>query len=173
MAAAPAPVPPGAPPPGAATTSAAPAEDAKLWILRVARVVVLFIYVVVIVNLVVLSLGFVLRLFGASTDASFTRWVYRNVERIMEPFRGMFPSHPVTGRSVIDFSLLFAMIVYVIVGIALHAVVLWLAAKIADIQRRERRRRQAAHAASPAAMGPAGAGYGEAAEQAARPYPLA
>jgi uncharacterized protein YggT (Ycf19 family) len=116
-----------------------PTGDARLWILRVAKGVVVFIYVVVILDLMVLSLGFVLRLFGASTDASFTRWVYRNVERIMEPFRGMFPSHPVTGESVIDFSLLFAMIVYACVGIALHAAVVWLAAKITEIQRRDRR----------------------------------
>jgi hypothetical protein len=38
--------------------------------------------------------------------------VYRNVERIMEPFRGMFPTHALNDRSVVDFSLLFAMIVY-------------------------------------------------------------
>jgi uncharacterized protein YggT (Ycf19 family) len=169
MAATPAPLPPQAVVPEA---SAPPSDDARLWILRVAKWVVLFIYVVVILNLVVLSMGFVLRLFGASTDASFTRWVYRNVERIMEPFRGMFPSHPVTDRSVIDFSLLFAMIVYACVGIALHAAVAWLASKIAEIQRRERRRRQAARAmASPTATGAAGGGYVDAAEQAARPYP--
>lgn len=111
-------------------------DDTKVWILRIARGVVLFVYVVVFVNLVVLSLGFLLRLFGASTDASFTRWVYRNVDRIMEPFRGMFPSQAISDRSVLDVSLLFAMIVYAVVGIALHALVTWLAAKIAEIQRR-------------------------------------
>jgi hypothetical protein len=140
MAATPASMPPGAAVPEA---SAPPTDDTRLWILRVAKGVVLFIYAVVIVNLAVLSMGFVLRLLGASTDAAFTRWVYRNVERIMEPFRGIFPSHPVTDRSVIDFSLLFAMIVYCCLGIALHAAVVWLASKIAGIQRRERRRRAA------------------------------
>jgi hypothetical protein len=158
--------------PPATDGATAPSSDPKLWILRVAKGVTLFIYAVVIVNLVILSVGFVLRLFGASTDASFTRWVYRNVERIMEPFRGMFPSHPVTGRSVVDFSLLFAMIVYCIVGLALHAAVLWLAGRIADIQRRERRRQLAAHAAAaPAATAPAVTGYVDAAERASRPYP--
>jgi uncharacterized protein YggT (Ycf19 family) len=92
--------------------------------------VVRLAYIVVLVNLVLLGLGFVLRLAGASTDAAFTRWVYRNVDRIMEPFRGMFPTHVVTGRSVIDVSLLFAMIVYALAGIAVHALVAWLTAKI-------------------------------------------
>jgi uncharacterized protein YggT (Ycf19 family) len=173
MAASPAPVPAAAAAPTAPTEATGQADDTKVWILRVARGVVFFIYVVVMVDLALLSLGFVLRLFGASTDASFTRWVYRNVERIMEPFRGMFPSQPVTGRSVLDFSLLFAMVVYVSLGIALHAAVLWLAAKIAEIQRRERRRRLAARsAASPATTGPVASSYTEAAEQVGRSYPL-
>lgn len=136
----PAPVPSGAAAPGPAPAGA-PSDDTKLWILRVSRWVVLFVYAVVTVNLVLLSLGFTLRLFGASTDASFTRWVYRNVDRIMEPFRGMFPTQPITDRSVLDVSLLFAMIVYAVAGIALHALVTWLAVRIAEIQRRERYRR--------------------------------
>lgn len=85
----------------------------------------------------------------------------------------MFPSQPVTGRSVLDFSLLFAMVVYAIVGIALHAAVLWLAGKIAEIQRRERHRQLAARvAASPATRSPAASSYTEASEQVGRAYPL-
>ncbi|HEX8802992.1 MAG TPA: hypothetical protein VF743_02325, partial [Acidimicrobiales bacterium] len=121
-------------------------DDAKVWMVRLARGVVLFIYAVVLVNLVLLLLGFVLRLFGASTDAEFTRWVYRNVDRIMEPFRGMFPTHPVSGDSVLDVSLLFAMVVYAILGLALHALVTWLAARVVDMRRRERQRVLAARA---------------------------
>jgi hypothetical protein len=63
--------------------------------------------------------------------------VYRNVERIMEPFRGMFPSQALSDQSVLDVSLLFAMIVYSIVGIALHALVEWLTAKIVALRHRQ------------------------------------
>jgi uncharacterized protein YggT (Ycf19 family) len=150
-------------PPLATAPDTASNDDGKIGLLRVARGVVLFIYAVVIVNLVILFLGFILRLFGASTDAAFTRWVYRNVDRIMEPFRGMFPSHPVSGRSVLDVSLLFAMILYMIVGIALHALVTWLAAKIVDLRRQQRRRAVAATRPQ-APVAPAG-GYVDAAEQ--------
>ena len=101
-------------------------REPQLWLLRVAKAVVVLVYAFVLINLVLLILGFFLRLFGASTDAEFTRWVYRNVERIMEPFRGMFPSQALSDQSVLDVSLLFAMIVYSIVGIALHALVEWL-----------------------------------------------
>ena len=116
-----------------------PAPDPpKLWLLRAAKAFVVFVYVVVIIELVLLVLGFFLQLFGASTDAEFTRWVYRNVDRIMEPFRGMFPSQAVTDQSVLDISLLFAMIVYSLVGIGVHALVTWLTDRIVAQRRQQR-----------------------------------
>lgn len=113
-------------------------DPPKLWLLRAAKAFVVFVYIVVIIELVLLVLGFFLQLFGASTDAEFTRWVYRNVERIMEPFRGMFPSQAVTDQSVLDVSLLFAMIVYSLVGIGVHALVTWLTERIIALRRRQR-----------------------------------
>jgi uncharacterized protein YggT (Ycf19 family) len=129
-------------------------HEPQLWLLRVAKAVVVLVYAFVLIDLVLLTLGFFLRLFGASTDAEFTRWVYRNVERIMEPFRGMFPSQALSDQSVLDVSLLFAMIVYSIVGIALHALVEWLTGKIVSLRARQRiaplqRQRQAPAVASP------------------------
>jgi hypothetical protein len=64
----------------------------------------------------------------------------------MEPFRGMFPSQPVSDQSVLDVSLLFAMIVYSIVGIAVQALVAWLTDRIVA----QRRRQHVAWAAMPA-----------------------
>lgn len=110
-------------------------DDTRLWLLRVAKGVVVVVYAFVLVNLVMLTLGFCLQLFGASTDAAFTRWVYRGVTRIMDPFRGMFPAHELSEQSVLDVSLLFAMIIYTIIGIALHAVVMWLTDKIVALRR--------------------------------------
>jgi uncharacterized protein YggT (Ycf19 family) len=122
-------------------------DDTHLWILRLAKGVVVFVYAVVTLCLVLLALGFVLRLFGASTSADFTEWVYRSVDRIMEPFRGMFPSRELGEGSIVDFSLLFAMIVYSIVAIALHALVSWLADRVVRVRRdQQRARQQAAHA---------------------------
>jgi hypothetical protein len=111
--------------------------ETRLWIVRAAKALVAFIYVVVLVELVILALGFALRLFGASTDAAFTRWVYRNVDRAMEPFRGMFPTRVVGEQSVVDTSLLFAMVVYAIVGLGLHALVTWLSGRVVDLRRQQ------------------------------------
>jgi uncharacterized protein YggT (Ycf19 family) len=119
------------------STHEPPADSPQIWLLRASKAVVVLVYVFVLIDLVLLTLGFFLRLFGASTDASFTRWVYRNVDRVMDPFRGIFPTHSVTEHSVLDTSLLFAMIVYAIIGIALHALVDWLTGKILEQRRRQ------------------------------------
>jgi hypothetical protein len=44
----------------------------------------------------------------------------------MAPFRGLFEPVALDGRSVLDVSILFAMLVYAIVGLALHAFIEWL-----------------------------------------------
>lgn len=128
--------PSAAAPAAAGGPAPAPADESRYWLLRAAKAVVVLIYAVVLIDLVMLTLGFFLRLFGASTDAEFTRWVYRGVDRIMEPFRGMFPSHQVSGQSVLDVSLLFAIIVYAVAAIAFHALVVWLTAKVVALRDR-------------------------------------
>lgn len=139
-----------------ASQDESPNAGTTIGLLRVAKVVVVFVYVFVLIDLVMLALGFFLRLFGASTDADFTRWVYRSVDRIMEPFRGMFPSHVVSDRSVIDTSLLFAMIVYTMVGIALHALVTWLTNNITTLRRRKSADRRPAMPSNPGTIPPPG-----------------
>ncbi len=86
-------------------------------------------YIFVIINTVLLSLAFVLRLFGASTDAAFTMWVYRNAQFAMRPFRGIFPPVEISGQSVLDTSLLFATLIYLLLGAAIAALLSWLNAK--------------------------------------------
>ena len=71
-------------------------------------------------------LGFFLQLFGANPDAPFAEWLYRGLRRVMAPFRGLFEPVALDGRSVLDVSILFAMLVYAIVGLALHAFIEWL-----------------------------------------------
>jgi uncharacterized protein YggT (Ycf19 family) len=126
--AAPYPTPPPEPEP------AAP-DETKLWVLRVAKGVVFFIYVVVAFALVLLAMAFALRAFGANPEAGFAEWVYRQSDRLMEPFRGIFPTKQVNDTSVLDFSLLFAMVVYSILALLLHALVSWLADRVAMANR--------------------------------------
>jgi uncharacterized protein YggT (Ycf19 family) len=105
-----------------------------LW--RVGRVVVGVLYAIAVVNAVLLTTAFVLRLLGASTDASFTQWVYRSTERTMRPFRGIFPDRELGEASVLDTSLLFAGVVYVGAAVVIDGVLRWMGQKLREQQAR-------------------------------------
>ena len=113
------------------------ADEAKSGVLRVARALVWLVYAVVVAYSVILGTAFVLRLLGASPTADFVDWIYRATAKIMQPFRGMFPPEPVTGTSVFDASLLFALIVYSFLALFLQALVDWMSTRIYRIAERE------------------------------------
>jgi uncharacterized protein YggT (Ycf19 family) len=71
-----------------------------------------------IVNVVefFLSLRIILKLFGASVGAPFVRWVYETTAPLLAPFTGMFPSPELSGGFEIEFSALFALMVYAFTG---------------------------------------------------------
>ena len=114
---------------------------------RVARALTYLVYAFVIVALILLLLGFFLLLFGANPDAPFAEWLYGGLRRVMAPFRGLFEPIPLDGRSVLDVSILFAMIVYGIVAMALDALIEWLTARIVAMRVREGAPRRRASAA--------------------------
>ena len=91
------------------------------------------VYAFVVAALVLLLLGFVLLLFGANPDAPFAEWVYRGLERVMAPFRGLFEPVPLDGRSVLDLSIVFPIIVYGLVALLLHALIEWLTVRVAEM----------------------------------------
>ena len=105
--------------------------------IRAARFLIYLVYAFVIVALVILGFGFVLLLFGANPDAPFAEWIYRSLERVMAPFRGLFEPVPLNGKSILDTSVLFAMIVYGITGLALSALIHWLSQRLAALRGRD------------------------------------
>jgi hypothetical protein len=133
-----------------ATGSEAPAQ-ASGWLTvgKVAKVLLWFVYAWVLIDLVLLALAFVLLLLGANPDAGFVEWVYRSVQRAMAPFRGMFEPVPLTGDSVLDTSLLFAMIIYSLVALAIRAALDWLTARLTPPRRARPPRRAAPQQAWP------------------------
>ena len=77
-------------------------RDERLTVVTISRVVLWLVWAWVVLDLVLLFLAFVLRLFGANPDAGFTEWVYRSVDRAMAPFRGIFEPIVLNGESVLD-----------------------------------------------------------------------
>jgi hypothetical protein len=102
---------------------------------RLVRALSYLVYFWVMASLVILTLGFFLKLFAANPEAGFTEWVERNLDRTMEPFRGIFPDAPVgdTG-SVFDTSILFAMIVYGLVAVGFRALLDWLTFRLTLVE---------------------------------------
>jgi hypothetical protein len=107
-------------------------------VLWVARAVSYLVYFYLIVVEIILLIGFFLLLFGANPSAGFTRWAYRNLDRVMDPFRGIFSPIDLgtTGNDVpatFDTSVLFAMIIYGILALVFGAVIQWLTGRLHQI----------------------------------------
>jgi uncharacterized protein YggT (Ycf19 family) len=101
-------------------------STAPVAVARIARALTYLVYAFVVVALVVLLFGFFLQLLGANPHAPFAEWMYRALRRVMAPFHGLFEPVALDGRSVLDVSILFAMLVYAIAALALHALIEWL-----------------------------------------------
>jgi uncharacterized protein YggT (Ycf19 family) len=68
-----------------------------------------------------LILGFriILKMFGANPNAPFVHWVYATSEPLLYPFKDIFPSPKLSGLFVLEFSALFAILVYSLVAYVL------------------------------------------------------
>lgn len=122
--------PAGAPQPTSQSTRPVPQDPGKVTGLRFAKVLTWLLYAYFVLAVIVLVLAFFLLLFNASETASFTEWVYRSADRVMEPFRGIFPTKEAGNGSVIDFAMLFGVVIYGIIALLLHSLVEWLDYKI-------------------------------------------
>jgi uncharacterized protein YggT (Ycf19 family) len=95
--------------------------------LKIARVIVWIIYALVLATAILLTLNFLLRLFGANSDNAFVVWVYRSTDRAMQPFRGIFPTKQLNDSSAaLDFSVLFAALVYFVIAVLIDIGQRWL-----------------------------------------------
>ena len=140
-------------------------DSSKEHIVWAGRALVYLVYFFVTVALIVLAFGFFLLLFGANPDAAFAEWVYRSLNRVMAPFRGLFEPIQLDGNSVLDVSVLFAMIVYGIVALALRSLIDWLTFRVETLRARE------AHAATMASQATAAATVAQAPQYQPAPPP--
>ncbi len=107
-----------------------PKDPGGVVALRIAKVLTWLVYAYFMLAVIILTLAFFLLLFNASETAAFTEWVYRSADRAMQPFRGIFPAAEGENGSVLDFAVLFAIIVYGIVAMLLSAGISWIDRKI-------------------------------------------
>jgi uncharacterized protein YggT (Ycf19 family) len=115
--------------------------ESKSWVLTAGKILTGVVYAVILSFVVILTTAFVLQLFGANPTADFANWVYQAADRIMDPFRGIFPTRQISDRAVFNGSLLFAVIVYSALALALHALIAWFAGQLAEPRREQDRER--------------------------------
>jgi len=115
-----------------------PPRSARTIALSVGRAVVWLVYAFAIVAIVIAAIAFFLKLFGANPNAGFAQWIYRSAARVTAPFRGLFPSQPITDDAFLDVSLLFAILMYAIFALLVAEAVNWLERKRDASVRRDR-----------------------------------
>jgi len=123
-----------------------PPRSARTIALSVGRGVVWLVYAFAIVAIVIAAIAFFLQLFGANPNAGFAQWIYRSAARVTAPFRGLFPSQPITDNAYLDVSLLFAILMYAIFALLVAEAVNWLERKLEASVRRDRYEEQEAEA---------------------------
>ncbi len=123
--------------------------DPKHAIVWVARAVAYVVYAILVIVQIILVQGFLLLLLGANTGNSYVDWAYRSLDRVMAPFRGIFQSVDLSGNSVLDTSVIFAMVMYGILALVVHSLLDWLTYRLQRLE--ERRLRDEARAAAEAA----------------------
>ena len=79
-------------------------------------------WVVAIIE-ILLGLRIILKLTGANTATAFVDWIYQTTEPLLAPFEGIFPTEVIDPGNVLEFSALFAVIMYALLGYLLERLV--------------------------------------------------
>lgn len=64
----------------------------------------------------ILGLRVLLRLLNANPNVDFVLWIYNTSQPLLSPFQRIFPSPEIGSGFVLEFSAIFAIIVYIITG---------------------------------------------------------
>jgi uncharacterized protein YggT (Ycf19 family) len=139
--------------------------------LKIGRVIVWIVYAIALLTALLLTLDFLLRLLGANSDNAFVQWVYRSTDSAMQPFRGIFPTKQLgNSASALDFSVLFAAIVYFVIAILVDVALRWITGRLHRQERETAALRQRADDAARQAIVEQQAAQRAAQEEAARQY---
>lgn len=91
--------------------------------LDTAQALIYLINIIIGIIELMLGLRILLRLFGANPATPFVAWVYNSTNSLLGPFRNMFPVTEVLEGSFLDFTALFALIAYAVLGFLLAQII--------------------------------------------------
>jgi uncharacterized protein YggT (Ycf19 family) len=81
---------------------------------KLSDVILFFIDLVFGLAILALVLRFFLRLFGANPSTEFVNFIYMTSDPLLAPFRGVFAPLTVQPGNVLEFTTLFAILIYMI-----------------------------------------------------------
>lgn len=105
-------------------------SDSKLIFIKFSRVLTYLVYAYSLVASVFLTIAFFLLLLSANAGTPFVNFVYRVAYDFAAPFRGIFPTRPVGETGYFSSTALFAIIMYLVFALALHALINYITAKM-------------------------------------------
>jgi len=112
--------------------------------LKLSKILGYIMYAWVFFGIVVLGLRVFLLAFSANTTTPFVEFIYRTSADYLEPFRGIFPSKPISETGYLDVAAIFAMIIYLLIGWGFSAFINYIQSKIDQFQATETARVTAA-----------------------------
>ena len=106
--------------------------------LRISKVACYVMYVWVTIGIIALSLGVFLLLFSANPDTPFVKFVYKVASDYLDPFRAIFPAHPVGETGYFSVAGVFAIFVYLILMWLISSLISYVQDKIDESKRKQR-----------------------------------
>lgn len=84
--------------------------------LRVSRIIAYVMYAWVMIGIILLGFRIFLLATSANATTPFVEFVYKTSADYMNPFRGIFPTKPVSETGYLDIAAVFAIIMYMLLG---------------------------------------------------------
>ena len=104
--------------------------DTKLIFIKGSRWLSYFVYAYALVATSFLSLTFFLLLFSANVTTPFVRFVYETAAAFLSPFREIFPVRAIGDTGYFSPSILFAIIMYLALALAMNALINYVTIKM-------------------------------------------
>lgn len=108
--------------------------ESQLTVIKLIRSMTYVVYGFTVLAVTSLTIAFFLLLFSANPDTPFVRFVYEVARDFGQPFRGIFPTHPVGETGYLSTTALFAIIMYLLFSAVVHALIEYINLKLLKIQ---------------------------------------
>ncbi len=110
-------------------------SDTTLVFMKGARALTYAVYAYALVASAFLATGFFLLLFSANASTPFVEFVYNTAQVFLAPFRGIFPLKQVSETGYFSASALFAILMYMLLALGMHALINYITMKKVQYQR--------------------------------------